>query len=992
MDEIFGVSMTTITTVLVGLLGIALLFVALVAIRKPVVFKLGVRNIPRRKAQTVLIVIGLMLSTLIVAAALGLGDSFAYSLSTNSYATAGHVDAVAVVTTDYDTDNYLDFGRMRPEQADAVVSGMGTDDRVDGALPFLRVEVPAVNEATQLGEPVIRLVGLDTDRLAGFEDDLRTESGDPIDLVALPAGSVVINDKLAEELDVQEGGIITVYYNEQPIPLSVFAVTPSTFLNGQADVIAYLEAGGVMSLAALRGIVGDDQALTGVAISLNGGVRNDLDMSQDVADAFEPTLSAQGIGLLLFKKVNVDISVLVANVFTSLFLVLGLFSIGVGILLIVLIFTMLAAERRPEMGMARAVGQSRRQLIQQFVSEGTSYALLAGVVGVLLGIVATFIISAVVNNLFGEFFPVQAEVSPRSLLAAFSLGVVITFLSVVASSIKISRMNVVAAIRDIPEVSNPKRRPRTLVYAGILLLIGGALTLQGTNSESMALFGIGMSIWPFGVALVLRFFGVPSRPVFSVVSLWILFFWLLPDEQFTSIFGDFDGDFELFFVSGIFLVIGATVLIVQNLAVLLGGVSLLGSLFKSRLPAVRLAVAYPGRSTGRTGMAIAMFSLVIFSLIMIATLNANFSKIFINDDATAGWDVQVDASASNPIDDLTATLQQQCDTPGQQCIDTSQFAAVGRQQSPADNAFGDTPMRLQGDPGFGAEVLWGVDAAFIDGSTLFFQSRAAGYGSDAAVIDALKHEPGVAVVNSPDNNDSILGIDPADGFAPISVEVQNPETRETVQIKIIGVIDPKLSTLYGLYTNQATLAQTFPNLPGTVWTVKYVDGADDKRLTDQIESTLLRYGAQTTAIREQLEEQQGFFTGFLYLVQGFMGLGLIVGVAAIGVISFRSVVERRQQIGVLRALGFQKNLVSLSFMIESAFVVGVGAISGLVLGLALAYNLLQSDNVSSGESFVIPWVLVLSIFFGTIAVALLMTWIPSRQAASIAPAEALRYE
>jgi len=79
-------------------------------------------------------------------------------------------------------------------------------------------------------------------------------------------------------------------------------------------------------------------------------------------------------------------------------------------------------------------------------------------------------------------------------------------------------------------------------------------------------------------------------------------------------------------------------------------------------------------------------------------------------------------------------------------------------------------------------------------------------------------------------------------------------------------------------------------------------------------------------------------------------------------------------------------------MIESAFVVGVGALSGLILGLALAYNLLNSDAVTSGEGFVIPWPVVLSIFFGTILVALLMTYIPSRQAASIAPAEALRYE
>jgi putative ABC transport system permease protein len=234
MDEIFGVSMTTITAVLVVLLAIALLFVALVAIRTPVVFKLGARNIPRRKAQTVLIVVGLMLSTLIVASALGLGDSFAYSLTTNSYDTAGRVDGVAIVTTDYDTDNYLDFGAMRPEQAEEAAAAVRTDDRVDGVLPFLRVEVPAINDATQLGEPVVRIVGLDTASLAGFEDDLKTESGDLIDLDAVPAGQIVINDKLAEELDVRQGGTVTVYYAEQPIPLTVAAVAPSTFLTGQA--------------------------------------------------------------------------------------------------------------------------------------------------------------------------------------------------------------------------------------------------------------------------------------------------------------------------------------------------------------------------------------------------------------------------------------------------------------------------------------------------------------------------------------------------------------------------------------------------------------------------------------------------------------------------------------------------------------------------------------------------------------------------------------
>ena len=83
---------------------------------------------------------------------------------------------------------------------------------------------------------------------------------------------------------------------------------------------------------------------------------------------------------------------------------------------------------------------------------------------------------------------------------------------------------------------------------------------------------------------------------------------------------------EMFFLSGIFMVVGATILIVQNTDVLLAGVSQLGGLFKSKLPAVRTAVAYPGAARGRTGMTIAMFSLIVFSLVMMATMNKNYAS------------------------------------------------------------------------------------------------------------------------------------------------------------------------------------------------------------------------------------------------------------------------------------------------------------------------------------------------------------------------------
>ncbi len=92
MADLFGISMTTIMLVLLALLAVCLLSVAWVAWRRPVIFKLGVRNIPRRRAQTSLIVVGLMLSTMIIAAALGTGDTIDYSMSADVYDNVGHVD------------------------------------------------------------------------------------------------------------------------------------------------------------------------------------------------------------------------------------------------------------------------------------------------------------------------------------------------------------------------------------------------------------------------------------------------------------------------------------------------------------------------------------------------------------------------------------------------------------------------------------------------------------------------------------------------------------------------------------------------------------------------------------------------------------------------------------------------------------------------------------------------------------------------------------
>ena len=125
-----------------------------------------------------------------------------------------------------------------------------------------------------------------------------------------------------------------------------------------------------------------------------------------------------------------------------------------------------------------------------------------------------------------------------------------------------------------------------------------------------------------------------------------------------------------------------------------------------------------------------------------------------------------------------------------------------------------------------------------------------------------------------------------------------------------------------------------------------------------------------------------------------MGLGLIVGIAALGVIAFRTVVERRQQIGMLRAIGYTRRLIGLSFFLESSFIALTGIAMGVLLGSALSYNLLTSPEFTEGAEidFQVPWLRLALIGGVAYGASALMTLIPARSASRVVPAEALRYE
>src|SRR4051794_22018197 len=467
MTEIFGVPMSGIMTVLVVLLVLCLLSVAWVALRRPVIFKLGVRNIPRRKAQTILIVVGLMLSTLIISAAMTFGDTLNHSVNSQAYDFLGHTDMIVVQsseTTDANINNAI--SNKIPESSLGLVQNTLADDaNVRAVAPIVFELVPIMNDTSGLGEPAANLSGMNPDDVATF-GGLRNVDGGTIDLASLSEGQVVINKTAQDKLDAKVGDTLTFAYNNQAYQVTVAGIAEDEIISGS---VAFNNVGMMMPVSNMRSMLGLSTDLSAVLISNNGPVRGAEDLTDAVEATLAPALAGQNLGINNGKQDLVKQSELFANIFTSLFLVMGLFSMAAGIMLIVLIFSMLAAERRAEMGMTRAIGGQRRQLIQQFIAEGTGYALLAGLVGSALGGAVAFGMAKVMASLFGDEITISAYVTPKSLIIAYCLGVVITFMAVVIGSWRISRLNIVSAIRDIPDVAHHRRRLRVLIF-GIILI------------------------------------------------------------------------------------------------------------------------------------------------------------------------------------------------------------------------------------------------------------------------------------------------------------------------------------------------------------------------------------------------------------------------------------------------------------------------------------------------------------------------------------------
>jgi len=1055
MDSLFGVPTERLTLVFLGIFAAGALILAFLAARDRTSLRMAMRNIPRRKARTALIVTGLMLATVLFSAAFTTGDILTNSLRAQALETIGRVDVV-VRAEQPESGGGVPFGpgagaaqppdareRYFDAELAAKVRDRLADGNVAGVAPLAKESVPVTTPKTDLSEPRVDVLGMDGDSMEGF-DRLRTNSGEALSVVDLGENEVYVSRETAEGLDVGVGDRIEASLvrpaaelgseappgQQRPPGRPEAGDPPAGFEGGARPAGSRVEARAaeptreqslpelmvagiydsganpasgtsvVMPLAALQKLVGEEGKVNEVLVTHGGPAVEGGEHTDATVDRLGSILSANDLEADPVKKDAIDQADRRGEIFSTLFVLFGQFSVAAGMLLIFLIFVMLAAERKHELGIARAVGMQRSNLIRTFVFEGTLYSLLASAMGSVAGVgVGWTMVRFLGSGFAGENgdFRIVFAASPQNVVLAFCMGMVLTFAVVLISSWRVSRLNVVRAIRDIPEPNKKGRSVWSVVVAVLLPLVGAVAFWQGLATDTMAFYLGGLSLFLIGAALLARVLGLPDRAAFSASGLVLLALWLTPASITAP--ADMARGPEMFFVSGIALVVAGVWLVVFNADIVLWLVVKAFGRVKGLSPVLKTAVKYPTQSLFRTGMTLAMFMLVVFTLTAMNFIQAAMGAAFGDTQKlSGGFEIQGNAGYAAPIPDMKAALE---DVEG---IREGDVAAVGEVSNlPAD-------VKQEGKDR-DAESLYvqGVDGGYSESVGYGFQTTAKGYGSSREVWEALQTEKDAAVISSnlaPVRNASTFGdTEPPlklTGFYAddenlpndLYLQVRDPDSGKTRDLRVIGVLESSASFAGQIVTSQETLdALAGRTVPTQTYHFDLGSGVNASAAAGALEKDFAKNGLQTEVTAEVIRDSDATRRIVFLLLRGFMSLGLVVGICALGVIAARSVVERRQQIGMMRALGFQRGQVRLTFLIESSFIALLGIGGGVALGLGFSGTLI--DNIREGfpgMEYRVPWGALLLVVVAGYAASLLTTYLPARRASKVYPAEALRYE
>lgn len=229
-----------------------------------------------------------------------------------------------------------------------------------------------------------------------------------------------------------------------------------------------------------------------------------------------------------------------------------------------------------------------------------------------------------------------------------------------------------------------------------------------------------------------------------------------------------------------------------------------------------------------------------------------------------------------------------------------------------------------------------------------------------------------------------------DGSTASSEEVE--EINLSNDFEVIGVVDDEFSA----YAYMQLSDINYLNLPSFSRAKVKIS---NQNKVEAVRENLISMGFSVSSLSDTIDEANKIFQAVQVVLSLFGAVALIV--SAIGMFNTMTIalLERTQEIGVMKSLGASRADIWKLFLVESVLIGFLGGVSGIMLGVGAATisnfginKLASSLGGSSVNLFFTPFEFVITILAFSTVVGFMTGLYPARRASRLHPLDALRYK
>jgi putative ABC transport system permease protein len=625
---------------------------------------------------------------------------------------------------------------------------------------------------------------------------------------------------------------------------------------------------------------------------------------------------------------------------TVIFGITSINAVIIGLVLITNIFKFIAEERRQEMGVLRAVGLGKSDLRRLLTMEGLLFGAISGVSGVLFGWMTAYGLIQLLSNTLRSAFPIskamfELRFDPGAALTSYAIGLLIVYICVRMIARSAARVSIIDALQVRPD--NKDRGDRRSMLQLWLSIIAGVA--------------------------ILSFVAVTA--VQDIRREWIT------DDRMPIVF------------LAVLLTVPMLILVtVQWLPIVMEGIIRLFRNSASMTLVLRLALRSMSINRFRTGLLLFMFAAISCFVSLPVIYNHAMEESMNQQNPlrlTGGHELVARDQRTLYTERIMRRIRE---LPAQEAPDRDAFALSAVHQL--------TWKESVGEWGSFSFKVNGIDSSFAASNDIPLTRRDSRFASDREAWEALAMSRD-AVILSEDALMQFYGhaYKIGDSF---TVQVGERSVEKRI-IAIAGLVGYHPES-YGIWISQETI-HALAKDADEIHTTIFVNVADASDRTTAIQIEMALTLMNVNPVTDIVESESGWYRMLIFIIglmQRFNLAALGIGMIGLIVVMYRLVRQRRQQLGLLRAIGVSPGMIMRSILLEGVGIGVIGISLGFAVGTYMSYivfdTLLGADL---GVPLTLPFGEIGANFLLSIALSVLFAYLPARKVLRVSPIEATRY-